>query len=526
MTDIEQQRRSLSDDHHGVHIPHDQADKDLPAVVAHDSPPDLSASSIAHYFATRVSTLFAIHSTNLRTLNPIPALRLMRAHHWNWYFMGFMAWTIDSMDFFVVSSAATEIAASLNVTVTDITWGVTLVLMLRSVGAFIFGLMSDRYGRKWPYIICCFMFVVLEIGFGFVKTYKQFLGVRALFGIAMGGMYGAAAATALENVPAECRSVLSGLFLPGYNLGYIFAIIFYRAFQFSYKDGEGWRALAWFTAGPAFILMVWRLCFPEGEYFLRLKENRKEAKSLNIGVWQESKMAIKNYWLMFVYLIFLMSGFNFFSHGTQDLYPTLLVNQAGMSPDQKTVSMVVGNLGAICGGIFWGQASEILGRRKAIICCCIWAGIFVYPSFMRHSEAVIIPCSFFMQFGVMGSWGIAPIHLFELSPSTYRAFMSGFAYQLGNLASSASSTIEATLGARFPIEGAKKGTYDYGKVMAIFTACVILYMIIVIFLGPERFHRELQEFHTYSSEKLAEDEEIQNAETQIHVNKGEFQHRD
>lgn len=463
--------------------------------------PDLSADAIRQYFTTRILTLFdfPIRKTELspwQLLNPIPGLKLMNSTNWNFYFLGFFAWTVDSMDFFCVSASASEIAHTLNVDITEITWGVTLVLMLRSVGAFIFGIMSDYFGRKYPYIFICFLFVVLEIGTGFVQTYSQFLAVRALFGIAMGAMYGVASCTALEDQPQKARSILSGLFLPGYNLGYLLAVVFFRAFGSTYKNDQGWRALFWFSAGLPLILIVWRLMFPESETFVKMKQRKQDIAKKDGGNkhWFDRSIltSLKTEWLMFVYLIFLMSGFNFMSHGSQDLYPTLLVKQHGIGQDAKTVIMVVVNLGAICGGLFFGQLTELLGRRFTIIVCCLFSGAFLYPSFFSKNVSGIIGGYFFLNFGVMGAWGVAPLHLMELVNTTHRTFLSGLAYQLGNLASSASSTIEAEIGSRYPVElNGATDAYDYGKVMAIFCGAVFAYMIIFVFLGPERFHKVL-----------------------------------
>ncbi|ANB13960.1 Jen1p [Sugiyamaella lignohabitans] len=152
-----------------------------------DEKPDLSVGALVRYLASRPSTLFTLPESDTKRLNPIPPLRAMKLRHWNWYMMGFLAWTVDAMDFFVVSASASAIAESLNVTIVKITWGMTLVLMFRSVGAVIFGTISDTWGRKWSYIACCLCFVALEIGMGFITSYKQFLAVRALFGISMGG---------------------------------------------------------------------------------------------------------------------------------------------------------------------------------------------------------------------------------------------------------------------------------------------------------------------------------------------------
>ncbi|GMM37727.1 Jen1 protein [Saccharomycopsis crataegensis] len=466
----------------------------------------VTAESARLYFSTRLSTLLSFPGTSIKALSPVPAIRAMSLSNWNYFGMGFFAWTIDSMDFFCVSASATAIAESLNVSVTDITWGITLVLMLRSVGAFLFGIIGDNYGRKWTLITCLAAFVVLEIGTGFVQTYEQFLAVRAIFGIFMGACWSLAASTAMEDAPLISRGFLSGLFLPGYNLGYIFAVIFWRAFEFT---PHSWRALFWFSAAPPFLVILWRLPFPEMKFFKEYQQTILE-KNLNspeaartdnaiVHFFKTNKLLkfFKDDWLLFVYLIFLMAGFNFMSHGSQDLFPTMLKNQVGLGSDAITVTMVVVNLGALLGGFCIGQFTELTGRRFGIMFCCVFGGAFIYPTFFIHNQSAIMGAGFFLQFAVMGTWGIASVHLFELTAkSPYRTMISGLAYQLGNLASSASSTIESSIGSRFPLDTVNgktaHGAYNYGKVMAIFMGCVFGYMLIISFLGPEKFHNELQ----------------------------------
>lgn len=468
------------------------------------APPVINAKTITHYFATRLPTLFDIPVLRqerkwYQILNPIPGLKTMNREDWNFYGLGFLAWTLDSLDFFCVSASASQIANTLGVNITQVSWGVTLVLMLRSVGATIFGLLADHYGRKWPYIVVCVLFVIVELGTGFVQTYQQFLGVRAIFGILMGAMYPIASVTALENQPQAARSILSGLFLPGYNLGYLLAAVFFRAFEFSYKGDQGWRALFWFSAGLPIPLIVWRLFWSESPVYVKMKADKKLQAQLDLenGVPPKKKWdltvfhSLRTEWLMIIYLIFLMSAFNFISHGSQDLYPTLLTKQRMVGPNTRTVITVVTNLGAICGGICFGQLTELFGRRLTILFTMVWSGAFIYPSFFMDSVSATIGGYFFLNFGVMGAWGVAPLHLLELINPTHRAFFSGVVYQLGNLALSASMTIEAQLGERFPIEGKVAGTYDYGLVMAIFCGAVFGFTVIVTFLGPERFHRNL-----------------------------------
>lgn len=411
----------------------------------------------------------------------------MTLKNWNYFFMGFAAWTWDAVDFFAVSLNTKAMAHSFGVSVKDITWGITLVLMLRSVGALIFGYWGDKYGRKWPYMVNLSLLVILQLGTSFVTTYKQFLGVRALFGIAMGGIYGFSLATALDDAPVACRGILSGIFQEGYAFGYLIAVIFNRAI--TDNTHHGWRAFFWFAACPPVFFLAWRWYLPETETYIRAREAKLLADSAENLRWyqlsSQTKKILRTYWLIMIYLVFLMAGFNFMSHGSQDLYPTLLSVQLQYNVNRSTVTNSIANLGAICGGMFFGHFSTFIGRRLSIILACILGGAMIYPwAFLRSSA--INAGVFFMQFGVQGAWGVVPAYLSELSPPAYRALVVGLSYQLGNLASSASSTIESTIGERFPIVAPNgKKVYNYAKVMSIFLGCVFVYMIIVSFLGPE-----------------------------------------
>ncbi|KAK5735720.1 hypothetical protein LTR17_007892 [Elasticomyces elasticus] len=193
-------------------------------------------------------------------------------------------------------------------------------------------------------------------------------------------------------------------------------------------------------------------------------------------------------------MVVLMAGFNSISHGTQDLYPTFLKNQVGMSPSQATVVTVVGQLGAISGGMTVGWLSTFTGRRLAMMVACVFGGALV-PGYILLRTDSLIATTFFEQFFVGGVWGPIPVFLVELSPPVLRTFIYGLSYQLGNLASSASSTIEATIGERFPLAPTPKGVkrYDYGKVIGIYAGAVWVYILLFVFLGPEMTQEERNE---------------------------------
>jgi SHS family lactate transporter-like MFS transporter len=204
----------------------------------------------------------------------------------------------------------TELAEQFDKSVTDITWGITLVLMLRSVGAITFGIASDRWGRKWPFVVNNILFIVLELGTGFCNTYKQFLACRALFGVAMGGLYGNAAATALEDCPMEARGIVSGLLQQGYAFGYLLATAFARGLVGT--TSHGWRPLYWFAACPPVLIILFRLCLPETQAFRERQATREEVRGGVTGTFlTEGKVALKRHWLLLIYLVLLMAGFNF-----------------------------------------------------------------------------------------------------------------------------------------------------------------------------------------------------------------------
>lgn len=463
--------------------------------------PQEQKMSAGTYIATRFSTLKPpMH----KAPNPFKLLAMLNFQQWMFFLVAFLAWSWDAFDFFTVSLTVEELAHEFGKANSQITWGITLVLMFRSVGSVIFGtpfspppspllnpipgIASDRYGRKWPFIINNILFIVLELGTGFCNTYRQFLACRALFGIAMGGLYGNAAATALEDCPPAARGLISGMLQQGYAFGYLLATAFARGLVDT--TPHGWRPLFWFGACPPILIILFRLCLPETRAFRDRVAVRKANGSITSTFLSEGRVALKKHWILLIYLVLLMAGFNFMSHGSQDLYPLMIKNQYSFSHNAVTVTQVVANLGAITGGTVIGYSSQIFGRRFSIIIISIVGGLLLYP-YTFVSNKSIMAAAFFEQFCVQGAWGVIPIHLMELSPGSFRTFVVGTSYQLGNLVSSASSTIESTIGERFPLPPlGKTKRYNYGKVICIFMACVYVYVIVLALAGPEMLGKE------------------------------------
>ncbi|KAL1859136.1 hypothetical protein Plec18170_002251 [Paecilomyces lecythidis] len=347
-------------------------------------------------------------------------------------------------------------------------------------------------------------FIVLELGSGFCQNLPQFLGVRALYGIAMGGLFGPAAATALEDLPYDARGVLSGCYQMGYAIGYLLAAAFYRALVPT--TTHGWRSLFWFGAAPPVLIIIFRWLLPETNSFQVMVAEREERIRQTLSednhvramgfrsFMKESGTALKENWVLFIYLVVLMTGFNSASHGSQDFYPTFLKNQVGLDATKVTVITVVGQAGSFIGANFFGYISTFFGRRLTMMVVCVIGGALV-PPYIMPRDMSLIATVFWQQVCVGGVWGPIPIHLIEVSPPALRTLVVGLTYQLGNLASSACATIQSTIGSRYPLPPTPDGEkrFNYGKVIGIFLGAVWAYILFFLFWGPEMSAEERAE---------------------------------
>jgi SHS family lactate transporter-like MFS transporter len=295
--------------------------------------------------------------------------------------------------------------------------------------------LSDRFGRKWPLVLNLLIISVLNLGTGFVTSFPAFLGVRSIFGIGMGGIWGLAASTALENLPFEVRGLASGVLQQGYAVGYLLAACV--NLKLVPAVSPGWRVLFFTSAGISAFAAVVRACLPESEVFVRAKaaERARGYSTTNKSkvFLHETWVMLKTHWLLVIYAVLLMTGFNFLSHGSQDLYPTYLQTSKGFTPFNATVATIIGNCGAIVGGMFAGFLSQYLGRRLTIVLFCLIVGAFVPLWILPSGFGALSAGAFFLQVGVQGAWGVIPIQLAEISPPAFRATFPGVAYQLGNV---------------------------------------------------------------------------------------------
>ncbi|KAH9053969.1 MFS general substrate transporter [Lactarius deliciosus] len=410
---------------------------------------------------------------------------------WLQFSSGWLAWTCDAIDFFNVALSVTALATQFEKDTSSITTAITLTLLVRSIGAVFFGVLSDRFGRKWPLVANLLLCSSVQLATSFVQTFQQFLAVRSLFGIAMGGVWGLASSTALENLPVEARGLASGVLQQGYACGYLISAVL-NLFLVP-KLNNNWRVLFWTTSGISAFAAVIRALVPESEVFLRAKALERSSgastgKKTKVFMRQVGEM-LKQHWALCIYAVLLMAGFNFLSHGSQDLYPTYLKKSKGFDNHHAIVATIIGNCGAITGGAIAGTVSQYIGRRLTIILFVLFSAVFIPLWILPSSFSALSAGAFWVQFGVQGAWGVIPIQLAEMSPPGFRATFPGVAYQLGNMISSASAQIEAIGGSHLKTTVVREGRVvevpDYATVQGILLGAIATFVIIITTIGPE-----------------------------------------
>ncbi len=376
---------------------------------------------------------------------------------------GFTGWLLDAFDFFLVTFCLTAIAKDFHKSDPQIALVITMTLLFRPVGGFIFGYVADRYGRRIPLMINVSVFAVAEILTGLAPNFTTLLVVRALFGVVMGGNWGVGASLAMEGAPAGKRGMLSGLLQEGYAAGNVMAAVSY----FFLFGRFGWRPLFFLGSLPAVALVLFiRFCVRESAVWQDSLRRR-----VRVG-WLE----IFSHWKLFVYLLFFMTMMLFASHGTQDMYPTFLQRQWHFDATKRSAITALSGVGAIFGGIVFGHFSDRIGRRKAII-IAFSLGVVVIPFWAyAPNQLLLIAGAFLMQFMVQGAWGVIPAHLSELSPDSVRALLPGFAYQSAGLIASSVVFIEALYAEKT----------SYATAMALTAVSVFVLASIMALIGREK----------------------------------------
>jgi SHS family lactate transporter-like MFS transporter len=378
---------------------------------------------------------------------------------------GFLGWTLDAFDFFIVVFLFDTLAHQFGVSKKEIVLTTTATLAMRPIGALLFGLLADRYGRRVPLMANVIYFSLIELLCGFSPNYTVFIILRALFGIGMGGEWGVGASLAMEAAPVRWRGVLSGILQSGYSIGFLLAAVAARFLL----PHWGWRPMFWIGALPALLALYIRTKVPESEAW-------KQHRAANTA---QVLRVVAGEWKRFAYLVVLMTFMMFLSHGTQDLYPDFLKEVHKFSDTARANVLIIANVGAVVGAILFGHLSQVAGRRKGMI-AALGLSLLLIPLWaFGGGLVVILAAAFLMQAGVQGAWGVIPVHLNELSADAARGLMPGLAYQLGILLASPTNSIQYALHVRF----------GYQRAIAGFEVVTILTLAMLLWLGSEEHGR-------------------------------------
>jgi SHS family lactate transporter-like MFS transporter len=405
----------------------------------------------------------------MATASPISSANLTpeeRVNQRNAVLAGFLGWTLDAFDFFILTLVIDDIAKSFGRPRPDIAWALTMTLAMRPLGAIVFGIMADHWGRRLPLMINVIFYAVISVLSGLAPSYQVFLLLRMLFGIGMGGEWGVGASLALESASPRLRGLLSGLLQEGYAVGNLLSAFAFRLvypyFNTLYP-GNGWRLMFFLGGLPALLSL-----------FIRARVKESAAWHEHRTDWATYRKSLPAFWKRFAYLVVLMAMMNFMSHGTQDMQPTMLRTLGYNAARIADLTMLSG-LGAILGGLVFGYYSDRSGRKRAMLVAMVF-GLAVIPFWIAgHSPWRIIVGVFLMQFFVQGAWGVIPAHINELSPNHLRGFFPGFAYQLGVMFAASIPYVESALGERF----------SYTQAMGGLITVVFIVAFIVTAVGPE-----------------------------------------
>jgi SHS family lactate transporter-like MFS transporter len=376
----------------------------------------------------------------------------------------YLGWTLDAFDYFLMVFMLKAIGEEFGASIEQVSEALFLTLAARPFGALVFGWLGDRFGRRPVLMVVIALFSAFSGLSGLAGSLPQLLLIRACFGFAMGGEWGLGASLVMETIPVRARGLVSGLLQAGYPTGYFLAsLVYYLLF-----DAIGWRAMFFIGIAPALFVLFIRAKVEESPTF-KARQGQRHPGALRV---------LGQHWKLVLYLVVLMTAMNFFSHGTQDLYPTFLQKQRGFDTHTTGMLAIVLNAGSIVGSLGLGLLAERIGRRRNIALGCALA-LPVIPLWVYSTSLVPLALgAFLMGVAVQGAWGNIPAYLNELSPPAVRAMFPGLVYQLGNLIASRVSPLQAGI--------AERRGDDYAYALAVVTAVTAVVLIAWIWFGPER----------------------------------------
>jgi SHS family lactate transporter-like MFS transporter len=378
---------------------------------------------------------------------------------------GILGWVLDAYDFFILVFVMDSLASHFGVSKGRIVATITATLVMRPLGAFLFGFCADRWGRRIPLLCCVLYFSLITALTPLAPSYSVFLVLRALYGIGMGGYWGVGAALVMESCPVSLRGLFSGILQAGYSLGYLLAAVMARTLA----PAVGWQWLFW----SGLCLAVWTvlLILFSPDTYRQVRTETRPSLLRTIGA----------HWGNFVLLTVLMTLITCLSHGTQDLYPDFLRVVHGFSLRSAANMAIFYNVGAVLGAVVFGRISDWLGRRNSIYMALVICLLAVPAWAFGGSVAWLAAGAFLMQFGVQGAFGVIPAHLNELAPEGARGLFPGLVYQFGVLFGAPCVMVEYAL----------RDSLGYARALAVFELITFALLAAALAVRKEQRGREL-----------------------------------
>ncbi|HWA04072.1 MAG TPA: MFS transporter [Rhizomicrobium sp.] len=375
----------------------------------------------------------------------------------------YLGWTLDAFDFLLLTLVAKDVAAEFATPATSVGWALLFTLAARPVGAFLFGRLADRFGRRPVLQLDILLYSALAFASALSPNITVFLILRGLFGVAMGGEWGIGSSLTMEHIRPESRGFVSGLLQTGYPTGSLIA----GAVSALLLPAFGWRICVMASALPALLVFYIRRHVPESPVW----KPGMAPKGATLAV-------VRRHWGLALFAMVMMTGFNSFSHGTQDFYPNFLRVQLGFGARAAGILVMAGAFGAILGGLAFGSLSERIGRRRAItISALLFLPVVPFWVYSPADPLILAASMFACQFFVQGAWGVVPAHLNELSPPEARGTFPGFVYQAGNFLASGIGLLQTSL--------VVDAGWRYADALALVGVCAAVLIAVSVNLGPE-----------------------------------------
>lgn len=417
----------------------------------------------------------AVRVTAAPSIQRVPWWSEVQPEQWRTLLASWAGWVLDAFDFTLVLLVLGDIAKAFGVGLVAMGIVLTGTLIGRLFGGILSGVWADRVGRRTPLMISILAYSLFELLSGFAPTYIVFLIFRFLFGIGMGGEWAAGTSLAMESWPKRSRGIASGFLQGGWPVGYLLATIVYGIVF----PVWGWRALFFIGAAPALLVLFIRSRVKESPVWLEShrqlqREGRRPGLSL-LRLFHRDTMATT------LHASAVMGAMLFSYAAISSFWPTFLSSTLHLSVSDKTLFLILLNLGSLAGYWTAGWISERAGRRPTLVGFALLSACFIPLYVLTTVRTLVMIGGILMGAIGIGLWGVVPAYLTERFPTSIRGVGPSTAFHIGAVLGSFTPTLQALL--------VRNGlTLAHSMGVTILAAALILAAL--VFFGPEPRGRE------------------------------------